>query len=44
LRGYSLDETPLETLFFLLTESSPETVPDALGADRNDADRNGARL
>jgi ABC-2 type transport system ATP-binding protein len=35
LRGYSLEETPLETLFFMLTESSPETVPEALDTDRN---------
>src|SRR6195952_465649 len=30
LRGFSLHEAPLESLFFLLTEASPETVPDGL--------------
>jgi ABC-2 type transport system ATP-binding protein len=30
LRGFTLQEAPLESLFFLLTESSPESVPDGL--------------
>jgi ABC-2 type transport system ATP-binding protein len=31
LRGLSLDEAPLESLFFMLTETSPGRVPVALG-------------
>ena len=31
LRSLTLEETPLETLFFMLTESSPDGVPAALG-------------
>jgi hypothetical protein len=29
-RALALDEQPLEALFFLLTETTPETVPSAL--------------
>ena len=29
IRGLSLDEAPLEALFFMLTESSPESIPSA---------------
>jgi ABC-2 type transport system ATP-binding protein len=32
LRGLSLDETPLEALFFMLTETTPDTPTDALTA------------
>src|ERR1700712_2799372 len=39
LRGFSLEEAPLETLFFLLTESSPETVPDTLDTNHSGARR-----
>jgi ABC-2 type transport system ATP-binding protein len=39
LRGFSLQEAPLESLFFLLTETSPETVPDMLDPDPNGARR-----
>ncbi|HSP36998.1 MAG TPA: ABC transporter ATP-binding protein [Frankiaceae bacterium] len=39
LRGFSLHEAPLESLFFLLTESSPETVPDGLDTDVPGASR-----
>ncbi len=30
LRGLTLDEAPLESLFFMLTESSPAALPDSL--------------
>ena len=39
LRGLSLDETPLEALFFMLTEASPGAVPSTLSGagDRENA-------
>jgi ABC-2 type transport system ATP-binding protein len=33
IRGLELTETPLETLFFMLTESAPGGVPSELGRD-----------
>ena len=32
-RSLTLEEAPLESLFFMLTESTPETLPDSLGRD-----------
>jgi ABC-2 type transport system ATP-binding protein len=39
LRRLSIDEAPLETLFFMLTESSPGGVPADLTIDRSGASR-----
>lgn len=39
LRSLSLDEAPLESLFFMLTESSPAGVPVELGAPSTGAPR-----
>jgi ABC-2 type transport system ATP-binding protein len=39
LRGLALAEAPLESLFFMLTETTPETVPDEFDAERSGARR-----
>lgn len=39
LRGFTLEEAPLESLFFMLTESSPEAVPSSLDRDLTGARR-----
>jgi ABC-2 type transport system ATP-binding protein len=39
LRGLTLDEAPLESLFFMLTESSPGSVPVELGGAPTGAPR-----
>jgi ABC-2 type transport system ATP-binding protein len=39
LRSLTAEDTPLEALFFMLTETSPETVPSALNNDTTGANR-----